>query len=257
MDVERHLTPAELAAFQRALASGQLSHLLTPWQPWWLTPEAREAALSASGQPLVSEVPASSSGGGGDGVKESRGQRAQAEGEGAAGGAGASLRVLPPGPEQPLQPLAALTRARPSPLLPYQLVEVLYAYCFAMRRYNGEAASAELVHEAVALLGCLTPALAPPPPPAVPSQGSAAQPQAAASGAAPASPAAPSQGQAAAVADVPASVSDAIMRCLSAACAPPVGDATLRCARVGAGGVSGGGRHVDRRCLAQCIARAG
>lgn len=45
--------------------------------------------------------------------------------------------------EQPATPgelpkLASLTKAAPSPLLRWQLLDVLYAYCLIMRLYNGE-----------------------------------------------------------------------------------------------------------------------
>ncbi len=46
--------------------------------------------------------------------------------------------VLPPPPSRPLPPLAALTQAPPSPLLRHQLLDLLYAYCLTLRRYNGD-----------------------------------------------------------------------------------------------------------------------
>lgn len=46
-------------------------------------------------------------------------------------------------PRQPaalgeLPKLASLTKAAPSPLLRWQLLDVLYAYCLIMRLYNGD-----------------------------------------------------------------------------------------------------------------------
>ena len=50
----------------------------------------------------------------------------------------ASLPALPPPPTKPLPPLAALTRAQPSPVLQYHLLDLLFAYCYVLRLYNGD-----------------------------------------------------------------------------------------------------------------------
>ncbi|PNH05893.1 hypothetical protein TSOC_007803 [Tetrabaena socialis] len=76
-------------------------------------PEARELSLTATGQRRV--VPVEAPGGGGGG-----------------GGGGG----LPAPPEEALPPLASLTRAAPSPLLPHHLLEVLYGYCYVVRQYG-------------------------------------------------------------------------------------------------------------------------
>ena len=57
LDISEHdLSPQELRDFQRAVAAGRLSHLVEPWQPWWLTAAAKELRLGATGQPVVQEV---------------------------------------------------------------------------------------------------------------------------------------------------------------------------------------------------------
>lgn len=48
---------------------------------------------------------------------------------------------LPAAPQDPLPLLASLTKAVPSPLLQWQLLDILYTYCFVMRLYNGEPQS--------------------------------------------------------------------------------------------------------------------
>lgn len=48
------LTPAELQAFKRAVASGQLNKFVDSWVPWWNLPEAGTAQLSASGTSKIS-----------------------------------------------------------------------------------------------------------------------------------------------------------------------------------------------------------
>lgn len=49
--------------------------------------------------------------------------------------------ALPPPPRRALPPLAALTRAQPSPLLQYHLLDLLYGYCFVLRLYNGDCST--------------------------------------------------------------------------------------------------------------------
>ena len=56
------------------------------------------------------------------------------------------LSPLPPLKVAPIPSLTSLTTARASPLLRWQLLELLYAYCFIMRLYNGDPSPAP--HEA-------------------------------------------------------------------------------------------------------------
>ena len=53
---EEDLTPGELLEFRRALAAGQLSGLVEPWQPWWLTDAAAQLQLGPGGTALVAET---------------------------------------------------------------------------------------------------------------------------------------------------------------------------------------------------------
>ncbi len=50
---ESDLSPEDMAAFERAVASGSLAHLVTPWQPWWRTQEAAEISLSTAGTRII------------------------------------------------------------------------------------------------------------------------------------------------------------------------------------------------------------
>ena len=43
------LTLEEQEAFKRLVDSGRLSHLVAPWEPWWLTIEARQLTLRPDG----------------------------------------------------------------------------------------------------------------------------------------------------------------------------------------------------------------
>ncbi|EFN54985.1 hypothetical protein CHLNCDRAFT_134781 [Chlorella variabilis] len=140
------LSPAELAAFHRALAAGELSGTVQPWQPWWLSEAAAGLELGARGTPLMTAVGEGETGQqGGDGGAPQQRQAggssaagaaplAAAAAPGAAGGGGG----LPEPPSRALPPLAALTKAAPSPLLQYQLLDLLYAYCLTLRLYNGD-----------------------------------------------------------------------------------------------------------------------
>lgn len=48
---------------------------------------------------------------------------------------------LPAAPEHALPKVISLTKATPSPLLQWQLLDVLYSYAFVMRLYNGDCRS--------------------------------------------------------------------------------------------------------------------
>lgn len=148
------LSPQELAAFHRSLAAGELSGAVEAWRPWWLTEDAARLELSAGGTALVTaeaageEAEGASAGAraqGGNILQQQqqqqtqlqRQQQAQGSGQEAAGQAALSS-TLPVPPSRPLPPLAVLTKAAPSPLLQYQLLDLLYAYCLTLRRYNGD-----------------------------------------------------------------------------------------------------------------------
>lgn len=107
--------------FRRAIASGELSKLIKPWEPWWLRPAAKHICLSQEGtqlvQPLTNNEQLLSS--------ENDIESDQSNG-------------IPPGPEDPLPPIKKLSTADPSPLLAVHLIDILYSYCFTLRLYNGD-----------------------------------------------------------------------------------------------------------------------
>lgn len=108
------LSTEEKKHFQRAVASGELSKLIEPWEPWWLKPSARAISLSPEGtqrvQPITNEEA--------DPLNKTY--------------------EVPPGPETALPPISKLTSTEPSPLLAIHLVDILYSYCFTLRLYNGD-----------------------------------------------------------------------------------------------------------------------
>lgn len=107
------LSAEEKKLFQRAVASGELSKLIEPWDPWWLKPSARTISLSKEGCQLVQPL------------KEDIGISNQ-------------THDVPPGPDTPLPPLSKLSSIEPSPLLAIHLVDIVYSYSFTLRLYNGD-----------------------------------------------------------------------------------------------------------------------
>ncbi|XP_066466467.1 zinc finger HIT domain-containing protein 2 [Tiliqua scincoides] len=106
------LSPEQRAAFRSLLRSGRAAALLPPWRPWW---------AGGGEAPLVQEA---------EGPPSQQG---------------------PPGraPRLPgaLPPLAALRRAPASPLVRFQLPNVLCAYAYASALYLGRGGCAELLPE--------------------------------------------------------------------------------------------------------------
>lgn len=105
------LSPEEVKQFQRAVASGELSKMIEPWNPWWKQPAARTISLAPDGTQLIRPL------------------QEQEE---------STFNEIPPGAETPIPPLSQLSSANPSPLLTVHLVDIIYSYCFTLRLYNGD-----------------------------------------------------------------------------------------------------------------------
>jgi hypothetical protein len=199
------LAPEDLKRFERALAAGQLNHLVDVVQPWWLSGEAHELNLTSQGQRRVVVQEAS--------VQEPAGPVARADD---AQPPAQQQQQLPAASADPLVPVSSLTKATPSPLLRWQLLQVLYGYCWVMRRYNGEPGLPEVATEAVHLLLAVCPLLAMGVTAAQrPVQPAGGQPQ-------------PPQQQQPQGPVMPQSPGVALLECITRACVPPAGDATSR-----------------------------
>ncbi|KAH7839199.1 hypothetical protein Vadar_001005 [Vaccinium darrowii] len=115
------LSAEEKKRFRRAVASGELSRLIEPWEPWWLKPSARKISLSREGtqlvQPLSNEELVTS---------PQHGPESD------------PAQDIPPGPETPLPSINKLSTTEPSPLLAVHLLDIIYTYCFTLRLYNGD-----------------------------------------------------------------------------------------------------------------------
>ena len=87
--------------------------MLTPWEPWWLTPGAGHIALRADGTALVQLV-------------ETDNHHQD------------DAPLLPPPPQSALPRVASLTAGQVSPLLACHVEDVLAAYTLSLGAYNGD-----------------------------------------------------------------------------------------------------------------------
>ncbi|KAL3499172.1 hypothetical protein ACH5RR_038265 [Cinchona calisaya] len=115
------LSVEEQKHFRRAIASGELSKLIKPWEPWWLRRSANNIHLSQDGTQLVRPL---------DNKGEIASSHNNTEND--------QVPDIPPGPEAPLPSVRELSNAEPSPLLAVHLVDIIYTYCFTLRLYNGD-----------------------------------------------------------------------------------------------------------------------
>ncbi|NXU11924.1 ZNHI2 protein, partial [Pardalotus punctatus] len=103
------LSEAERDGFRRLVSSGEAAALLPPWRPWWWRGRGRVEELW---------------------------DRSEAEEEDEEGVEGR------PGPAPPVPtsvpPLSALRAAPPSPLVRFQLPNVLFGYAFALSLHGGD-----------------------------------------------------------------------------------------------------------------------
>ncbi|XP_026573512.1 LOW QUALITY PROTEIN: zinc finger HIT domain-containing protein 2 [Pseudonaja textilis] len=147
-DLWEQLSPQQRQRFQQLLSSGKISGLLPPWKPWWVvasqgppmvqlleTKDAQDsqpqrqpgakADLEASSQPPNEETAV------GD-----RNHRPPAQDSN-------SLPALP----EAIRPLSDLASGPVSPLVRFQLPNVLYAYAYTLSLYNGETDDAQVLPE--------------------------------------------------------------------------------------------------------------
>ncbi|XVF12905.1 hypothetical protein REPUB_Repub08aG0160200 [Reevesia pubescens] len=114
------LSLEEKKRFQRAVASGELSKMIEPWDPWWLKHAARTICLSNDGTRLVQPM-----------VNQEASVSPDDLGSNESSG-------IPHGPEIPLPSLRKLISTEPSLLLAVHLIDIVYSYCFTLRVYNGD-----------------------------------------------------------------------------------------------------------------------
>ena len=129
------LTPADLDPRERSgvrarAATGELSHMVEAWTPWWTRPESCDITLARDGTKIIRELAAHTS----DTFEppgSSSGRRRRGRNR-------VLLRVATLAPEEPLPPTSRLTSAAPSPALRWHLLDVLAAYTLTMRAHDGD-----------------------------------------------------------------------------------------------------------------------
>lgn len=129
------LAPAEKAAFERLLSRGEAGRLLPLWQPWWWSrgaePRLLEELNDAPGDDAADLEPASARTWP-EPMKDAA--DALSNEEAVLGDApGACAPAVP----TRIPPLASLSRSRASPLVRFQLPNVLFAYAHTLALYHG------------------------------------------------------------------------------------------------------------------------
>jgi hypothetical protein len=162
------LPPEQRKQFLRAVASGQLSNQIETWTAWWDPPSASFVPETLRTVPAATAAAAA--------WKSSNHITAPMK---------PSMAVLPTVPDSKtstsslwfasdtyldpirlkliplphaLQPLSALTQKQPSPLLPFSIVDTLYAYAYTLRFFNGDLTADP--HDALGTMLTVSPTLA-------------------------------------------------------------------------------------------------
>ncbi|XP_040321710.1 zinc finger HIT domain-containing protein 2 [Herpailurus yagouaroundi] len=140
------LAPAEKAAFERLLSRGEAGRLLPPWRPWWWGRGAgprllEEVGDAVGGDPVGLEpTPARAPP---EPVKEAAAEPFLGD---------APEACVPTVPTR-IPTLASLSRGPASPLVRFQLPNVLFAYAHALALYHGGGDDALLSDFCATLLG--------------------------------------------------------------------------------------------------------
>eukprot|EP00163_Fabomonas_tropica_P030982 TRINITY_DN7211_c0_g2_i1.p1 TRINITY_DN7211_c0_g2~~TRINITY_DN7211_c0_g2_i1.p1 ORF type:complete len:481 (+),score=44.30 TRINITY_DN7211_c0_g2_i1:195-1637(+) len=153
-----HLTEEQRQSFMNAVENGSLAEFIDVWQPFWTQPlpvsgqqGSKEGGSAAAGvatgartpKIVVLENPIDTSADAAQGshadtsIDSSEQPKGKGHGiYGSAGGNETGIRVL-----RNIPPFSQLTKRAPSPDLKFHLLNILFPYCFAARRYNGDWAS--------------------------------------------------------------------------------------------------------------------
>ncbi|XP_055987778.1 zinc finger HIT domain-containing protein 2 [Sorex fumeus] len=145
------LAPADQAAFERLLSRGEAGRLLPPWRPWWwgrgTQPRLLEELGDAPGPAPAAPEPTPA------GAPLDPKEDAATEPGSTDPPLGDAPDVRAPPPPADLPALASLSRGRPSPLVRFQLPNVLFAYAHALALYHGGDDAALLPDLCATLLG--------------------------------------------------------------------------------------------------------
>lgn len=127
------LTPELMRELEALSVRGHLSHLVQPWEPWWESDAAAALQLNTAGQRVIQDMQQLHQ-------QVQHQQTAAQDVSGAVGGSTEVAKGLPQPSEEALPTLQQLAGQahRPSVMLPWQLLQLLVAYCAVMRQYNGD-----------------------------------------------------------------------------------------------------------------------
>uniref|UniRef100_A0A8B9I194 Zinc finger HIT-type containing 2 n=1 Tax=Anser brachyrhynchus TaxID=132585 RepID=A0A8B9I194_9AVES len=126
------LSRAERAEFGRLVRSGEALGLLPPWRPWWWRRGRPEGLVEELGPGEGEEAEKEAEK---EEDEDNGGMEVNEEDDDDEGLAG----PMPPLPAA-VPPLRSLCAAPPSPLLRFQLPNVLYGYAFALSLHHGDEA---------------------------------------------------------------------------------------------------------------------
>lgn len=104
------LTSEQLKDFQRAISDGRIGNVLEVWTPWWEVAKERENKTNKIQVIDDNE----------------------------------STDVFPTIEKEHIVPLHTLIKTQPSPLLQFNLLEILYSYIYTIRIFNGDLISDSL-----------------------------------------------------------------------------------------------------------------
>ncbi|KAL6077103.1 HIT-type domain-containing protein [Balamuthia mandrillaris] len=129
------LSEQERREFFRALADGRLGELLELWKPWW--EEGGEGGEGGTQGPKIVELSSTFS----QEKELSRVEEEEEEEEVWVKEIKAALKPKrePPSVMKDIPPFSSLLKTQPSPLLVNNLVDLIYAYAYVQRLFNGEA----------------------------------------------------------------------------------------------------------------------
>lgn len=112
----KHVSAKTLAKFNDIIAGGALDSVFHQWVPWWLRPNL---------SPVIQVLPSETS----DGADENEIE----EDDPVSSGPAASPPIIPVIPK-----LEDLTKIKPSPLIAFNVIEVIFAYVYSKNLFNGD-----------------------------------------------------------------------------------------------------------------------
>ncbi|XP_006861006.1 PREDICTED: zinc finger HIT domain-containing protein 2 [Chrysochloris asiatica] len=137
-DLWERLTPAEKAAFEQLLSRGEAGRLLPPWRPWWWARVSEPRLL----EELEDDTSGSNAAELDPGPSRTPSEPAKESATAGEPEAAETVHGDAPGTDAPTVPtripaLANLSRSPVSPLVRFQLPNVLFAYAHTLALYHG------------------------------------------------------------------------------------------------------------------------